>query len=259
MVSPGPQTIPVHPLASGFAPAWASEWGEDRYGPFCCFRIGNATQRLRWIPRGSFLMGSPADDKERLDWEFPEQRVTIGGDFWIFDTPCTQALWKAVMGENPSQFEGDDRPVEKVNWHDCQQFFGRLNSQLDDLELSLPSEAQWEYACRAGTTTSRYEEDLDAIAWYFKNSDNQTHPVGEKSPNAWGLYDMLGNVFEWCQNRWTDPSKHDSEQASAHRVVRGGSWLSNAQDVRAADRYHNAPSGRYGNLGFRGAQFQEPS
>ena len=112
----------------------------------------------------------------------------------MFDTPCTQALWQAVMGRNPSRFKGKNRPVEQVSWEDCQTFLNKLNAQLPGLALCLPMEAQWEYACRAGTETARYQEELDAIAWYDENSNGETHEVGLKHPNAWGLYDMLGNV-----------------------------------------------------------------
>ena len=119
----------------------------------------------------------------------------------MFDTPCTQALWEAVMGENPSHFKGRDRPVESVSWDQCQEFLKRLNERCEGLELKLPTETQWEYACRAGTDTPRYREDLDEIAWYGDNSQDETHPVGQKVPNDWGLYDTLGNVDEWCRRR----------------------------------------------------------
>jgi hypothetical protein len=137
-----------------------------------------------------------------------------------------------------------------------------LNSRLDGIQLSLPSEAQWEYACRARTETARYSENLDAIAWYRENSGNETHSVAGKEANSWGLYDMLGNVWEWCADVWvndyTEKARASAaESASAHRVFRGGSWYSDARIVRAAFRYRLEPSNRLYDLGFRCAEFRE--
>ena len=178
--------------------------------------------------------------------EGPRHLVSIDSGFWMFDTPCTQALWEAVMGENPSHFKvrtsgTADRPVESVSWEQCQEFLTALNSRLDGLQLSLPSEAQWEYACRAGTETARYSENLDAIAWYGENSGNETHSVAGKEANSWGLYDMLGNVWEWCEDVWVNDYTEKArvsaaESASAHRVIRGGSWRR-----RRAERARGVP------------------
>ena len=218
----------THPLQRGIPPTWASEWGEDRlHGPWCAFEVGDVVQRLRWIPPGVFWMGSPEDEEGRFSSEGPRHLESIDSGFWIFDTPCTQALWEAVMGENPSQFKVADRPVESVSWEQCQEFLTALNSRLDGLQLSLPSEAQWEYACRAGTETARYSENLDAIAWYAENSGHETHPVAGKEANSWGLYDMLGNVWEWCADVWVDDDTEKArasaaESASPRRVIRGG-------------------------------------
>src|SRR3954454_4948863 len=207
----------THPLRRGIPPAWASEWGEDRlHGPWCAFEVGGVVQRLRWIPPGVFWMGSPDDEEGRFSDEGPQRLVSIDSGFWMFDTPCTQALWEAVMGENPRRFKEANRPVESVSWVQCQQFLKRLNEKCAVLELKLPSEPQWEYACRAGTETPRYREDLNEIAWYSVNSKQKTHPVGKKAPNDWGLYDTLGNVFEWCENEWIEhynTKKRTSESA----------------------------------------------
>jgi formylglycine-generating enzyme required for sulfatase activity len=259
----------THPLERGIPPTWASEWGEDRlHGPWCGFEVKGVVQRLRWIPPGVFWMGSPEDEEGRLPVEGPRHLVSIDSGFWMFDTPCTQALWEAVMGENPSRFkladrpkEAADRPVETVSWGQCQEFLTALNSRLGRLELSLPSEAQWEYACRAGTETARYSENLDAIAWYYKNSGEETHPVAGKEPNSWGLYDMLGNVWEWCADVWVNDYTVKArasvdESASDHRVFRGGSWSDVARNVRAACRMHVGPAGQNGSLGFRCAEFR---
>jgi formylglycine-generating enzyme required for sulfatase activity len=253
-------------------PTWASEWGEDqRHGPWCAFEVGDVVQRLRWIPPGVFWMGSPEDEEGRFSVEGPRHLVSIDSGFWMFDTPCTQALWEAVMGENPSRFKVADRPreragrpVESVSWEQCQEFLTALNSRLDGLQLSLPSEAQWEYACRAGTETARYSENLDDIAWYGDNSGDETHSVAGKEANSWGLYDMLGNVFEWCADVWVDdysPKTRGAaaESASAHRVIRGGSWLVSALLVRAACRYPIEPSYRDYDVGFRCAEFRPGS
>ena len=213
-------------------------------------------QCLRWIPPGAFWMGSPADDPEAFDYEKPQHQVRLSHGFWLFDTPCTQGLWEAIMGENPSRFQGVKCPVENVSWDDCQTFMARLNDQIPSLALRLPTEAQWEYACRAETTGARYDEDLDSIAWYGSNSGGETHDVGQKRPNAWGLYDMLGNVLEWCQGWYgrysadllTDPK---GSGAGALRVLRGGFWAYPAQYVRAAYRHAHAPVSRDPDFGFR--------
>ncbi len=206
-------------------------------------------------------MGSPGEEEGRWSDEGPRHLVTIEPGFWIFDTPCTQALWEAVIGENPSRFKGPDRPVELVNWNQCQEFLTSLNSRLNGIRLSLPSETQWEYACRVGTETPRYREDPDVIAWYSANSQDETHPVAGKEPNPWGLYDMLGNVWEWCEDLCVDDYREQSraaasDPASAPRVIRGGSWNDVARLVRAACRIGYGPSYRNYYLGFRCAEFR---
>ncbi|WP_256868485.1 formylglycine-generating enzyme family protein, partial [Candidatus Entotheonella palauensis] len=238
-------------------PAWAHRWGWDDIGPWVTFRIGEAEQRMRWIPAGRFMMGSPDDEEGRFGDEGPQHEVELSRGFWLFDTPCTQALWQAVMDDNPSAFKGEHRPVEQVSWEDCQIFLEEVNRRLPGLELGLPTEAQWEYACRAGTTTARYHGDVDAIAWYGDNSGDETHDVGLKRPNAWGLYDMLGNVYEWCHDGdydYTSDAAVDpavSAEAGAYRVIRGGGWFFPAQYVRSAYRDACWPAGRVVFLGFR--------
>ncbi|NUM76225.1 formylglycine-generating enzyme family protein, partial [candidate division KSB1 bacterium] len=190
-------------------PAWANAFGQDQYGIWAAFRFGEVEQRLRHIPPGRFLMGSPKTEVGRYDDEKPHQ-VTLTEGFWLFDTPVTQALWTAVMEKNPSRFQSPERPVENVSWEECQAFIEKINQQISGLALRLPTEAEWEYACRAGTTTATYVGDLeikddkakilDKIAWYWGNSKSETHPVALKTSNAWGLYDMLGNVYEWCSD-----------------------------------------------------------
>jgi formylglycine-generating enzyme required for sulfatase activity len=158
----------------------------------------------------------------------------------------TQREWKVVMGDNPSTFKGDDLPVEKVSWDDVQEFIKKLNEREGITKYRLPSEAEWEYACRAGTTT-RYsygesDSNLCEYAWYVGNSGKKTHPIGQKKPNPWGLYDIHGNVGEWVQDTWHSnyngaPSDGSVWKGSgSNRVIRGGSWRSNARGCRAADR-----------------------
>ena len=249
----------THPLTTGCPPRWASAWGQDIYGPWCAFRLGEVRQRLRWIPPGRFRMGSPTNERGRWDHEGPRHEVRLTQGFWLFDTPCTQGLWQAVMETNPSQFRGEQRPVERVSWDDCQHFLTALNQQCPELSLRLPTEAQWEYACRAGTETPRYAAELNAIAWYERNSQDTTHEVAQKRPNAWGLYDMLGNVWEWCRDgmrtyaRGSVVDPVGPTEAGAYRALRGGSWLHSARLVRAALRNGDHPGNRDFLTGFRAA------
>jgi formylglycine-generating enzyme required for sulfatase activity len=187
--------------------------------------------------------------------------VTISQPFYLGSHPVTQAQWEAVMGSNPSRFGGKpEHPVEGVSWDEVQQFLQRLNARRDGNIYRLPSEAQWEYACRAGSTGAYCfgddEEQLGAYAWYDDNSGGMTHPVGQKQPNAWGLYDMHGNVWEWVQD-WHGPYTAESvtdpsgPTTGAHRVVRGGGWGRPAQGARSADRLWDRPGNRLVSLGFR--------
>jgi formylglycine-generating enzyme required for sulfatase activity len=247
----------------GVPPGWASNWGCDQHGAWVEFQVDDVTQRLRWIPPGRFMMGSPEDEKGRFADEGPRHEELIESGFWMFDTPCTQSLWRAVMGNNPSRIQGADRPVENVSWKDCHAFIARLNERLGGLCLALPNEAQWEYACRAGTETPRYRENLEEIAWYLGNSEGQTHPVALKAPNDWGLHDTLGNVWEWCADAWSGdyqrrPGKVPDAELSARRVLRGGSWIGLAWYVRAACRDWDAPAYRLDGIGFRCADFRAP-
>ncbi len=153
------------------------------------------------IPAGSFMMGSPDTDVEASPDERPAHCVMITQPFYLGKYEVTQGEWAAVMGNNPSHFKGDpNRPVENVSWHDVQRFMEKLNEREGGATYRLPTEAEWEYAARAGTKGTRYHKNIDEIAWYVENSTRETHAVGQKVPNAWGLYDMLGNVFEWVQD-----------------------------------------------------------
>jgi formylglycine-generating enzyme required for sulfatase activity len=237
----------------GVKPAWAIDWGTDQFGAWAMFQVGDVRQKLRWIPPGRFMMGSPDDEEGRYDDEGPQHEQTIERGFWLFDTPCTQALWEVVMGGNPSRFRDPDRPVEQVSWDDAQRFVARVAELVPGLHLSLPSEAHWEHACRAGTTTARYGNELSEIAWYAENSNSQTQPVGQKRANGWGLFDLLGNVWEWCEDDFRSYPGGETA-AYAGRVVRGGCWFVFARRVRAACRRRHEPGDRYGFIGFRCAE-----
>ncbi|MEM7405378.1 MAG: formylglycine-generating enzyme family protein [Pseudomonadota bacterium] len=264
-----------HPLADGTAPEWATAWGEDAFGVWVEFSVGAVTQRMRWCPPGTFPMGSPKTEFGRYGDEGPQHSVTLTSGYWMFDTPCTQALWVAVMGENPSKHQADDCPVESVSWNDCQAFIETINARIPALELSLPTEAQWEYACRAGTQTATYAGDarneeelvaaLEDIAWFdgtIPDSRFHVQPVKLKRPNAWGLYDTLGNVDEWCSTGGFDYQPEvevdpfAEPEARGDRVIRGGSWVGSARFVRAAFRFWFEPGVRIDNLGFRAARVQ---
>ena len=246
------------------------EWGEDQYGRgargwFIGFRVGEVVQRMRWIPPGSFLMGSPESDEQGYDDERPQREVTLTQGHWLADTPVTQALWVAVMGENPSRFQNPKCPVEKVSWDDAQTFLRRLNGMHPWLNAVLPTEAQWEYACRADTTTQYWsgdaEADLARVGWYGENSEDRTQPVAGRPPSPWGLHDMHGNVWEWCWDyqasyRGMPTVDPEGPEHGVIRVIRGGSWNGHARDARSAYRLGGPPGYRSGYLGFRLARGQ---
>jgi len=211
------------------------------------------------IPSGTFMMGSPESEKWRSANEKLHQ-VTISKPFFLAKYPVTQAQWRAVMGNYPSHFEGDTLPVEQVSWDDCQEFVKKLNQMQKITAFRLPTEAEWEYACRAGSTTAYGYGDnpdiLENYAWYNKISDGTTHQVGQKKPNAWGLYDMHGNVWEWCKD-WFDDyatgaiSDPTGPQVGFLRVVRGGGWGQPAGGCRSANRNWGIPGFRSDDLSFR--------
>lgn len=254
-------TLLDHPLATGLAPEWAVAWGEDCHGVFAVLRVGKAEQKLRYIPPGSFLMGSPDSEQGRWDDEGPQHLITFTGGYWLADTPCTQEFWQEVMGNNPSRFQSPRRPVEQVSWDDVQLFLKKLDEGIADGMAQLPTEAQWEYACRAGTRTSTYageEEGLrKEIAWFDANSGAKTQNVARKRPNPWGLFDTLGNVWEFCAAVWTskyaDTGEIDLAESVADpfRVYRGGSWFYDVRLARAACRVRAEPGIRRDDLGFR--------
>lgn len=276
-----------------FRPSWASRAGRDGYGLWAAFEVEGVEHRLRWVPPGRFLMGSPEGEEGRWEDEGPRHEVTLTEGFWLGEVPCTQAFWEVVMGKNPSRFQTPNRPVEQISWEDCQEFFERLDERVPGFAGRLPTEAQWEHACRAGTETATWVGDLeilgerkapilDEIAWYGGNSgvdfdlaeegyDSSSWPekqyphtragtreVGLKRPNPWGIYDMLGNVWEWCSDRWQFLEGYEGKDRvdpegdrGTYRVFRGGSWFVHARGVRAAYRSGLGPGDRDDDLGFR--------
>ena len=268
---------------------------EHKAGEVKMFALpGGVELEMVWCPAGRFTMGSPDGKSEyplssgidpkaelgRYNNEAPHE-VTLTKGFWIGKYPVTQIQYKAITGENPSYFKGNNRPVENVIWNSSVAFCERLNELKiapEGYRFALPTEAQWEYACRAETTTALNNEkpitsengecpNLDEVGWYGKNSEGKTHLVGEKRPNAWGIYDMHGNVWEWCRDYsiprpvnsvWlavTDTYRDGIEdplcKKGGHRVLRGGSWNGSAGLCRSAHRSDEAPDFCYYNYGFR--------
>ena len=229
---------------------------------------GNVKLELVKVEAGSFEM-SAADGENESD-EVPH-RATLTKDFYLAQTEVTQAQWKAVMGANPSKFKGDDLPVEHVSWNDAMSFCEKLNSSgkaPNGWKFTLPTETQWEYAARGGKKSKgcKYSgsNTLDEVAWHENNSWDKTHPVGRKKANELGLYDMSGNVYEWCLDDWQAKSgkltaefTRGNDSAGSDRTVRSGSFFSRASFCRAAYRGSRDPGDRHGNIGFRPALVPE--
>jgi formylglycine-generating enzyme required for sulfatase activity len=255
--------------------------GVDQFGEYAEFtvqgRSGLVTQRLRWIHPGEFWMGSPKAESERMiDGDYAEtlHRVILTRGYWLADTACTQALWEVVLGEKPSRFTGDSaNPVEQVSWNDVKErFLPALNLLVPGLEAQLPTEAQWEYACRAGTGTPFWfgEKITPDLVNYNGNypyrfgqvGKYREEPVPVKSlpANGWGLYEMHGNVFEWCedilapypQGPLVDPVCIEDSSWGRRRVLRGGSWGDGGAGLcRSAYRYASVSDARFHFIGFR--------
>ena len=223
------------------------------------YTVGLVSFNMIGVEGGTFTMGSPDSDSDAYSNEKPAHQVTLSS-YYIGETEVTQELWKWVMGDNPSYFTGDlQRPVENVSWYDCQTFISKLN-ELTGENFRLPTEAEWEYAARGGNKSKGYKysgsNTVNDVAWYDDNSSNTTHAVKTKQPNELGIYDMSGNVCEWCSDWYgsysssaqTDPTGPSS---GSLRVLRGGSWYGHARGCRVAYRFSNSPDCRYGSYGFR--------
>ena len=255
-------------------PTWASALGQDAYGFFAECRLNAVRQRLRWIAPGTFLMGSPDSEANRHEHE-RQHTVTLTHGYWLADTQCTQALWQAVMGQNPSQFNGEQHPVERVSWEDVQTFLDKTEQLCPGLALRLPSEAEWEYACRAETLTP-FSWGQQITSEQVNFDGNHPYAGAEKSAyreetvavqslpvNPWGVYEMHGNVMEWCADWYgayagRAESNPAGSETGKSRVVRGGSWFDDAHDARSAYRIRISPGFRYDSLGFRFARDPSP-
>jgi formylglycine-generating enzyme required for sulfatase activity len=233
----------------------------------CPFSLRAGTARtfhgmkFQWCPAGTFTMGSPADEEGRSDDETQHQ-VTLTHGFWLGTYEVTQSQWEDVMSNNPGHFDGANRPIEEVSWDDVQEFLDELNSGIGGGKFRLPTEAEWEYAYRARTTTrfnwgeDANESEIDDNAWYEENSASETHPVGGKLANNWGLHDMGGNVYEWCLDFYdeyfdgpvTDPQ---GPAEGFERVARGGEFSAGANNCRAAFRTGLPPDFHDYAYGFR--------
>jgi len=230
---------------------------------------GGMKMELVYVPAGSFQMGSPDSEQGRNDSEGPVHTVELDG-FWMAKYEVTQEQYEAVMGKNPSNFKGAKNPVEMVSWNDAADFCRKLADKVGRASspasagrtFRLPTEAEWEYACRAGSTTrfcfGDSDNGLDEYAWYTANSGSKAHPVGEKKPNEWGLYDMHGNVWEWCGDWYAEygagSAKNPQGPSSGEgRVLRGGSWIHNPYSCRSASRvrYGYVPTFTNHTGGFR--------
>ena len=249
----GAQTIDV-PMGSGALPDVTLAF----FGPQT-FRVNGVSFVMMPVEAGTFTMGATSEMEDPYSDEKPTHRVTLTRNYYLGRTEVTQALWRAVMGANPSEFKGDERPVEKVSWDDCQKFLQKLNA-LTGRTFRLPTEAEWEYAARGGRKGQGCpysgSRSIEEVAWYDGNSNGQTHDVATKQPNELGLYDMAGNVWEWC-NDWygdyssgaqTDPTGPSS---GSRRVNRGGSWGLIARDCRSSYRNGSTPGSRGRSLGLR--------
>jgi formylglycine-generating enzyme required for sulfatase activity len=224
---------------------------------------GGVKMELVRIPAGEFVMGSPETEEGRVASEGPQHLVRIARPFYLGKYEVTGAQWQAVMGENPSWYPGDQLPVNKVSRVECQDYCQRLSERVGRT-VRLPTEAEWEYACRAGSTTAfsfgPSHDDLGTYGWYTENSRREPNPVGEKAPNPWGLYDIYGNVWEWCEDRYhpsyegapTDGSAWIStDNSKAAYILRGGSWFNPWPQLRSAYRFRRQGGLRSGYIGLR--------
>lgn len=201
-----------------------------------------------WVEPGDFMMGSPPDEPERNAEREKQHWVKIEKGYWLMEKELTQQQWEGVMGSNPSRKKGKNLPVEQVSFFDIQDFLEKVNNA--EAKFRLPTEIEWEYACRAGTTGS-YAGDRDKMTWHSGNSGNESHLVGSKAPNAWGFYDMHGNVLEWCSDLFRADNTQPAKEGTIRRVQRGGQFSGRVKHSRSADRQSSLPEDREFFAGFR--------
>ena len=223
------------------------------------FTVNGVSFEMVRVEGGTFRMGATSEQEDDADSdEKPVHSVTLSS-YYIGKTEVTQALWQAVMGSNPSDFKGANLPVECVSWDDCQEFIQKLN-RLTGRNFRLPTEAEWEFACRGGNNSRGYKysgsNNLGSVAWYDGNSGGKSHPVGTKAPNELGIFDMSGNVWEWCSDWYANYTSYSQTnptgpQSGSFRMDRGGCWDSSARDCRSSIRNYDYPSYRGDNLGLR--------
>lgn len=236
----------------------------DLMPPGANFTLPDLSYEMIWVPAGTFIMGSEADEDLRDKAEGPRTKVTLTTGFWLGRTEMTQAAYEAIVGENPSRFKevGPNAPVERVSWKDAMSFCELLTERERSAgrlpagyTYTLPSEAQWEYAYRAGTT-SAYPGKPDDMGWFEGNSGKSTHPVAELQPNPWGFHDMSGNVLEWCYDWYGNYAGGEvadplGPKRGYFRMARGGSWRMDIGVLRSAARAGGSPDRRDYTLGFR--------
>ena len=223
------------------------------------FSVNGVSFEMVRVEGGTFRMGATSEQEDEADGDEKLVHSVTLSSYYIGKTEVTQALWQAVMGSNPSHFKGADLPVEFVTWNECQEFIQKLN-RLTGSNFRLPTEAEWEFACRGGNNSCGYKysgsNNLGSVAWYDGNSGNQTHPVATKVPNELGIYDMSGNVWEWCSDCFGDYTSYSQTnptgpQSGLCHVDRGGSWYGSARHCRSSDRGEDAPTDPDNGLGLR--------
>lgn len=248
----------LNPNPPEFPSLWANSYGQDQFGLWQGLVLNGVRQVMRWIPPGRFVMGSPTTEKNR-EADEKQHDVLISRGFWLGDTACTQALWQAVMEDNPSHFKDNpEYPVESVSWDDCQRFIKRANEHLSgNFTLRLPTEAEWEYAARAGSESAYWwGDDISHQRANYAGHHDGLVDVLQYDGNDFGLFQVHGNIWEWCHDWYgeylnieeTDPAGPENGQS---RVLRGGSWFNEPLNLRAACRNLHTPDIRHQNYGLR--------
>lgn len=223
------------------------------------FTVNGVTFDMMRVEAGTFTMGATSEMSDPHDVEKPTHQVILTGNYFIGKTEVTQKLWKAVMGYNSSHFQGENLPLDNVSWDDCMRFISKLNSMTGQ-DFRLPSEAEWEFAARGGNNSNHFQysgsNKLEDVAWFSSNSDSKTHDVATKLPNELGIYDMSGNVWEWCADYWSNYSNGQKTNPTGpyngiYRMLRGGSWCYDARGCRSSCRIRSSPDYRDSLIGFR--------